>query len=438
MSSALDEIKEGRSSVYKLRRQHLDTRKEADTGRNPRNDFGDIEGLAQSIARHGIQSPLTGSMEGKTFMVGHGERRLAAYDFAVKNRLPSLDGKPFNPKGDLGLIPVKLEGLPSATADRDRLILHVVLNEGKPLNQFEKGIAMDRLMKEHQLDEKTVAEHLGYSVTAVRDCLRLVNGASEGVQAAVQDGKLSPTAAIELVREVPDKGSQDSILEKGIEAAEKEGKERVTAKHLPVETGKAAQQSRRRGATPFDGKESTPDSVMSNANGEYVENTTSCQIPLTHKRVKATVITALVGATYHIGWRINWPGKAKGDGFLLVHPSTKGLTADTEDTAILLGLHQIRAEIEAKDFDGKPKVLEELDQRMNHKAAEIPPPPATPSIANPVIKPTDRISELKEVVTAIEAKDAEKDRLKTAKNVLQFLRGKMEAKDLVKFIMGID
>lgn len=434
MPSAIEGIHKGRSSLYKLERKHIALRPPKDPGSNPRTDFGDIEALAKLVAQHGIINPLDGTLEHKKFLVGHGERRLAAWDLAVEKGW--LDKK--SPKA---LIPVRSEGFTAGTADKDRLVHHVILNEAKPLDQFEKGRAFLRLIEDHAMKEKDVATELGFSITAVRDCLRLVRDAAPGVQDAVKDGKLSPTAAIDLVRETPDQQAQEEILEKGVQTAAAQGKDKVTAKHLPITTGKAAQASRRRGRDPFEGKDSTPNAPASNADGEFVENVTACQIALDQSNVKATVLTAQVGGTFHIGWRVTIPGQGRGEGFIQVHPRVDGPTADTEPLAILRGLHQIRAEVELKTFKGKAGTLHEIDKHLMASAVSDvaePKKPGKAAPANPVIKERDPIADLKEIVGSIEQRDAEKDRLATAKKILAFLRGKVEGKDLTKYILGID
>lgn len=432
MPSAIEKFHKGRSNLYKLERKFLHLRPAKDAGSNPRIDFGDVEALARLIAKHGILVPLEGTMDGNKFMVGHGERRLAAWDLAVRKGW-------LDPKSPEALIPVRSEGFTAASADRDRLIHHIILNEAKPLDQFEKGRAFDRMMKDHGMKEKQVAEEIGCTITAVRDALRLVNEAAPGVQDAVAHGKLSPTAAIDLVKETPDKDAQEEILRKGVEAAASAGKDKVTAKHLPIETGKQAQASRRRGSDPFAGKDSTPNAPVSNALGEYVGNVTSVQLDLGPCKVSATVLLAVVGGTYHIGWKITIPEQGKNGGFILVHPKVSGPTADTEKLALLFATQQIRAEVELKNFKTKQDALNGLDEILipNATAKKTSAGGGSAPLANPVIKERDPIKELKEIIDAIPAGDAEKDRLKTSKQVLAFLKGKLEGKDLAKYILGI-
>lgn len=444
--SAFDAIKKGRSSIFKLPRKCLVLRDGADKSHNPRTDFGDIPALAQLIARHGIINPLRGTMNGKHLLVGHGERRLKAYDYAIEHKL-------FDPKKEpqKALIPVQPENFRAESSDLDRLIHHVVLNEAKPLDMFEKGRTIQRMMSEYGLDEEKVSGDLGFSITHVRDCLKLVNEAAPGLQDAVAAGKLAPTTAIDIVREEPNQQRQEEIVQEGAQKAEEAGSDRISAKHLPIAVGKKAQAARRKSADPFEGKDSTPDGPTSNHQGEYTAGIEEMQLKFTgHKSVHAYVLLALVGSTFHVGYRLKWPGKTKDDGFLQVWPSVNGITADTKFAAILRALQQIRSEYEVKDFKGKPEILESLDDRIVDAAAgaEVQfahsvvgkstpaAAPAAPPVNNPVIR--DPVADLKEVIGAVAAKDAEKDRLKTAKKVLAFLLHKEDAKDLTKFILGID
>jgi hypothetical protein len=104
---------------------------------------------------------------------------------------------------------------------------------------------MKRLL-DSGMKEKEIAQKAGCSVTHVVDCMALLETAPE-VQNAVRKGEVKATLAIDLARQVPDKEKQSEILQAGREratadqkASRKADAPKITAKHLPVKTGKKA------------------------------------------------------------------------------------------------------------------------------------------------------------------------------------------------------
>ena len=235
------EAAEGRTNLFSLRRKYIIPALLPDGQRlNTRTDFGDLDMLARSIARHGIKTAVLGTWRDGRFYADDGERRMKAYDIAVAQH--GLD-----PDSDLGLIPVNRQA--KGYTDAQRTVDLLTCNLGQPLNGYERALSMHRLAG-FGYDEARIAQETAYSVTHVRDCLRLILNASAAVQHAVASGLMSFTLASELVREVNNKEEQNSALAAASAAAQEAGAERITQRHLPVKTGKEKQATRRHAPAP--------------------------------------------------------------------------------------------------------------------------------------------------------------------------------------------
>jgi ParB/RepB/Spo0J family partition protein len=207
---------------------------------NVRDDMGDLDEFAESL-RSGIRVPLRGYMgpEGE-FHITDGERRWRGAKILAK-------------KGVHITLPVIRE--PQKYSPTERTLDLLRTNNGKPLDMLEKAHAFRRLTDVHKLAPKEIAAKSGYSTTHVTDCLLLLQAAPE-VQEAVKSGEMKATLAVDLVRQVSDKEKQRDILAAGREKAgsrevragraygagskKTTGTAKVTAKSLPIATGKKA------------------------------------------------------------------------------------------------------------------------------------------------------------------------------------------------------
>jgi ParB/RepB/Spo0J family partition protein len=209
---------------------------------NTRVDFGNIPEFAMSLIdeneKGAIREPLLGFMgaNGK-FQITNGERRWLGAKW--------LDEE----KGIKILLPCVREPQHYTPAERNLDLLRT--NNGKPLGMLEKAHAIKRL-RDGGMEAEEIARRAGCSETHVADCLILLS-AAPAVQEAVAAEVIAPTLAVDLARAVNDPEKQTEILNKGIEDVQaaaankpppKNGKPRktkITAKHLPVATGKKAQ-----------------------------------------------------------------------------------------------------------------------------------------------------------------------------------------------------
>lgn len=188
-------------------------------GFNVREDMGDIEGLAQSIAEVGIKVPLRGYKikggkdDGKYALV-NGHRRYAAALLVVKKQ-PDLR------------IPLQPE--PQGYTDEQRNLDLIVTNEGNKLSMMEEAVVVGRLITDFNMERQHIASKIGKTDQHVADLETLLT-ASPGIKKMIKKNQVSATAVIATIRDKDgDMEAVEGALEKGMEKA---GGGRVTPKHI--------------------------------------------------------------------------------------------------------------------------------------------------------------------------------------------------------------
>ena len=192
-------------------------------GFNVRQDYGDIEGLAQSIASSGVKVPLRAyrSKEDKEkFMLVDGHRRLRAAMSLV----------------ELGIelkVPVILET--RNYSEEERILDMLRTNDGLQLTSLEKAEVVKR-MNQHDWTDQMISEKIGKSITAVGNMLKVAN-APQKVKNFITDGKVEFSVVVKEI--VKCKGDSKMLIEKLSSEVEKNDsgpatgkKKRVTAKSL--------------------------------------------------------------------------------------------------------------------------------------------------------------------------------------------------------------
>lgn len=192
-------------------------------GFNVRQDYGDIEGLAQSIASSGVKVPLRAyrSKEDKEkFMLVDGHRRLRAAMSLV----------------ELGIelkVPVILET--RNYSEEERILDMLRTNDGLQLTSLEKAEVVKR-MNQHDWTDQMISEKIGKSITAVGNMLKVAN-APQKVKNFITDGKVEFSVVVKEI--VKCKGDSKMLIEKLSSEVEKNDsgpatgkKKKVTAKSL--------------------------------------------------------------------------------------------------------------------------------------------------------------------------------------------------------------
>ena len=118
-------------------------------------DQGKLEELANSIRRDGVVQPIIVSPSGDDYQLVVGERRWSAAKMAQLKEIPAVVRK---------------------VTDREMFEISLIENiQRENLNPIEEAIAFERLMKEFNLTQQELADHLGKTRSTVANTLRLLN-----------------------------------------------------------------------------------------------------------------------------------------------------------------------------------------------------------------------------------------------------------------------
>ena len=219
--ASLDQLGK-RTDIFRLNRQHI-TIPERKTGErfNVRNNFGDIESLADQILAAGsVRIPLLGHQHEGTFHITDGERRIRAIDHLIAQGHTQFGEN----------IPVKPE--PQKYTEKQRTLDLLFCAAGKPLEMIERAEVFRRLRDEHHLAVKEIAKEGGVTQQHVYDCFALIE-APETVKDAVSEGKISATLAATVVKESETPEIAAATIMEGIATASSLGKSKATAAHFP-------------------------------------------------------------------------------------------------------------------------------------------------------------------------------------------------------------
>lgn len=190
-------------------------------GFNARQDYGDLEALALSIAENGVRVPLEIRLSGENAYIVDGHRRWRASLIAIEKYAPDMKG-----------IPCQVEE--RGTSPADRILAQITRNDGKPLEPFEEMDIFKRLVALHWT-ESDIAKKIGKTIAYVQGRLNL-GAASDEVKAAVTSGQMSVGAA-EVLAQAP--------AEKQKEIVKAANGKKIKTRHAKIQTGKKA------GARPY-------------------------------------------------------------------------------------------------------------------------------------------------------------------------------------------
>lgn len=117
---------------------------------------------------------------------------------------------------------------PAGTSQEDLTVALVTGNSGRPLTPIETAIVIKRLLG-FGLDEKQIAQRLGYGKKYVEDLLGLLS-APAPVRKLVEQGKVSATLAIAEIKKDPKEAARK--LTEAVKLVTEAGKTKVTKKSL--------------------------------------------------------------------------------------------------------------------------------------------------------------------------------------------------------------
>lgn len=171
----------------------------------PRREFDDIDGLAQSIKQNGILQPLTVRRTENGFQLVAGERRLRAAKMLGLESVPCI---------------------PMTITERNSAMLALIENiQRRDLSFFDEAEAIAKLIDFYGMTQEDAAISLGKSQPSVANKLRLLKLDKE-VQEKISEYGLTERHARALLR-LKCKGDQLNIVEvfkeknMNVEAAER-------------------------------------------------------------------------------------------------------------------------------------------------------------------------------------------------------------------------
>lgn len=167
-------------------------------GFNVREDFGDIDELALSLAENGQLQPLTiGADKNGGPVVIDGHRRMMAFKIAQEKYGAEIKSA--------WCIPEQ-----KGANEETRIVDLFVRNNGKPLTIIEQASVIKRLT-DYNWTMSDIAKKIGKTRAYINDVLGLSSAPKE-VRDVVREGLISPTAGLKLAQ--APKAKQDSVLQK--------------------------------------------------------------------------------------------------------------------------------------------------------------------------------------------------------------------------------
>lgn len=186
-------------------------------GFNVREDMGDIDALARSIAKIGVRNPLEGRKVGDQVILTAGHRRLLATSIANKKYI----GKP----GFLQEPIERVKVLTTKSSEIDRNLVMLLDGEGaKSLNNAEMVKGISRLL-EAGMKEKDIIDSLGVSQSQAQK-YNLIKAAKApaAVQALMEEGKVSLATVNKLQRQAKDEAELIDLVNEAVASGEKSTK----------------------------------------------------------------------------------------------------------------------------------------------------------------------------------------------------------------------
>jgi len=184
---------------------------------NVRKEMGDIEALAKSIAKIGIQTPLVGKRTGDQVIITAGHRRMLALSLANKKYI----GKP-------GFLQEKIEYVKVLTTkggEVDRTLVMLLDGEGaKLLTNSEMVQGIKRLL-DGGMKPKDIIDSLGVSLSQAQK-YNLVKAAKApaAVQELMDKGKVSLATVNKLQREAKDEAELIDLVNEAVASGAKSTK----------------------------------------------------------------------------------------------------------------------------------------------------------------------------------------------------------------------
>lgn len=208
---------------------------------NCRKNLGDLDELAASILNHGLQNPLVVIHKhygGNGYTIPETSEKVFDRWFLVsgERRYRAIESLRKRNRGDFENIPVRY----FAGSTEEALEAQLAENlDRKNLTYIEEGTGILELVK-RGYDERKIAKRLNRSTTWVAELLQVRQHACPAVQAALEEGKIGFTVALDLSR--LDLGAQGAALAKHLGIKKEKGKG-AAARATAADAGKSPKPS---------------------------------------------------------------------------------------------------------------------------------------------------------------------------------------------------
>lgn len=192
---------------------------------NVRQEFGDLEGLAESILENGQVTPgKVDVFKNGTFAIVEGERRYRA--------LKILEAKGHE---------VVFKAIVNAkkTTIEERILLMFTTQDNKQLTPVEVADLIKRLINLGHT-QKTVAKKIGKTASYVSQMLDF-GKESLHIKNAVSDGKINVSTVRKLTKSIPIESERVAAVQKALEQSKTKEKKNLSLEDV---TGKSAKQSK--------------------------------------------------------------------------------------------------------------------------------------------------------------------------------------------------
>lgn len=180
---------------------------------NIREDYGNIEELADSIAENGVRVPLKGYREGENFVVTDGFRRSRAIKIALERGV------------EIARVPFVLE--PRGYSKDQRILDMFIMNDGKRLTPLEEGKLFLKLENDFGFTRKEIAKKTGRTEGHISQMIQLQDAPQEAKD-AIKEGKISASTVRKVVANTKNQEEAKEVVNNAIEKAKKEGKAKAT------------------------------------------------------------------------------------------------------------------------------------------------------------------------------------------------------------------
>lgn len=186
---------------------------------NSRCDFGDIEELANQIAKDGLLNPIHvryDEHDPQNYILVDGERRYRAIMYNIQNGI------------DIDIVPALLV---DDINMKELLRIQVQANEGKNFNEYEYALAYQRLQNEGMSNQE-IAEYLGKKLWHITVCMAHLKR-DEKVQELLRTDRITGVDVRHIYQaHKKDEAAAVQVIMKLKDYADEHGEDKIALKNL--------------------------------------------------------------------------------------------------------------------------------------------------------------------------------------------------------------